>query len=78
MLRKFCDLFLNDDSFFYDMTFFISAIFSLELRWQRDRDRYVLTAIISHSDRQLLGNKLSFTLCSIHILFILISSTSFE
>ena len=22
------------------MTFFISAIFSLELRWQRDRDRY--------------------------------------
>ena len=26
-------------------------------------------AIISHSDRQLLGNKLSFTLCSIHILF---------
>ena len=30
----------------------------------------LLTAIISHSDRQLLGNKLSFTLCSIHILFI--------
>ena len=29
----------------------------------------VLAAIISHSDRQLLGNKLSFTLCSIHILF---------
>ena len=30
----------------------------------------LLTAIISHSGRQLLGNKLSFTLCSIHILFI--------
>ena len=29
----------------------------------------LLTAIISHSDRQLLGNKLSFALCSIHILF---------
>ena len=29
----------------------------------------VLTAIISRSDRQLLGNKSSFTLCSIHILF---------
>ena len=29
----------------------------------------VLTAIISHSDYQLLGNKLSFQLCSIHILF---------
>ena len=28
-----------------------------------------LMAIISHSDRQLLGNNLSFTLCSIHILF---------
>ena len=30
---------------------------------------WLLTAIISHFDRQLLGNKLSFTLCSIHILF---------
>ena len=29
----------------------------------------VLTAIISRSDRQLLENKASFTLCSIHILF---------
>ena len=29
----------------------------------------MLTANISHSDRQLLRNKLSFTLCSIHILF---------
>ena len=29
----------------------------------------MLTAIISCSDRQLLGNKSSFTLCSIHILF---------
>ena len=29
----------------------------------------LLTAIISLSDRQLLGNKLSFILCSIHILF---------
>ena len=28
-----------------------------------------MTAIISHSDRQLLGNKLSFALCSMHILF---------
>ena len=28
----------------------------------------VLTAIISHFDRQLLGNKLSFAPCSIHIL----------
>ena len=30
----------------------------------------VLTAIKSHSSRQLLGNNMSFTLCSIHILFI--------
>jgi len=30
----------------------------------------LLTAIISYFDRQLLGNKMSFTLCSIHILFI--------
>ena len=30
----------------------------------------VLTAINSHSSRQLLGNNMSFTLCSIHILFI--------
>ena len=30
----------------------------------------MLTAIISHFDRQLLGNKMSFTLCSIHILLI--------
>ena len=30
----------------------------------------MLTAIISHFDRQLLGNKMSFTPCSIHILFI--------
>ena len=29
----------------------------------------VLTAIISHSDHQLLANKLTFTLCAIHILF---------
>ena len=29
----------------------------------------VLTAIISRFDRQLLGNKLSFPLCSMHILF---------
>ena len=29
----------------------------------------MLTAIISHFDRQLLRNKMSFTLCSIHILF---------
>ena len=28
-----------------------------------------MAAIISHSDRQLLGDNLSFTLCSIHILF---------
>ena len=28
----------------------------------------VLTAIISHFDRQLLGNKLRLALCSIHIL----------
>ena len=28
-----------------------------------------MTAIISRSDRQLLGNKLSFALCSMHILF---------
>ena len=31
--------------------------------------RKVLMASISHSDCQLLGNKLSFTQCSIHILF---------
>ena len=30
----------------------------------------VLTAINSHSSHQLLGNKMSFTLCFIHILFI--------
>jgi hypothetical protein len=30
----------------------------------------VLTAITSHFDRQLLGNKISFTPCSIHILLI--------
>ena len=29
----------------------------------------MLTAIILHFDRKLLGNKLIFTLCSIHILF---------
>ena len=29
-----------------------------------------MTAINSHSSRQLLGNNMSFTLCSIHILFI--------
>ena len=28
-----------------------------------------MTVIISHLDRQLLGNKLSFALCSMHILF---------
>ena len=33
-----------------------------------DQSGSMLTAIISHFDRQLLGNKLSFTLCSIHIL----------
>jgi len=30
----------------------------------------VLTAINSHSSRQLFGNNMGFTLCSIHILFI--------
>ena len=30
----------------------------------------VLTAIISHFDHQLLGNKMSFTPCSVHILLI--------
>ena len=30
----------------------------------------LLTAIISHFDHQLLGNKISFTPCSIHILLI--------
>ena len=30
----------------------------------------VLTAIISHFERQLIGNKISFTPCSIHILLI--------
>ena len=30
--------------------------------------RRLLTTIISHSDRQLLENKSSFTICSIHIL----------
>jgi hypothetical protein len=30
----------------------------------------LLTAINSHSSRQLLGNKMSFTICSIYILFI--------
>ena len=29
---------------------------------------HLLMAIISHFDRQLLGNKLSFILCSIHVL----------
>jgi len=37
---------------------------------QKFKFRGVLTAIISHFDRQLLGNNMSFTLCSIHILFI--------
>jgi len=31
--------------------------------------RRLLMAIISRFDRQLLGNEMSFTLCSIHILF---------
>ena len=33
------------------------------------RLRALLTAIISYFDRQLLRNNMSFTLCSIHILF---------
>ena len=32
--------------------------------------RSLLTALISHSSRQLLENNMSFTLCSTHILFI--------
>jgi len=41
------------------------------MKWTKDSrlDVSLLTAIISHPDRQLLRNKLSFTLCSIHILF---------
>ena len=35
----------------------------------RSLDIWVLTAIISHFDRQLLGNKLSFAPCFMHILF---------
>ena len=34
----------------------------------REHTMDLLTAIISHFDRQLLGNKLSFAPCSIHIL----------
>ena len=39
------------------------------LAWGWSDSTCLLMPIISHFDRQLLGNKLSITLCSIHILF---------
>ena len=38
------------------------------LEYKKSLSLGVLTAIISHFDRQLLGNKLSLAPCSIHIL----------
>ena len=43
---------------------------SAVLLLRRRRATAVLTAINSNSSRQLFGNNMSFTLCSIHILFI--------
>jgi hypothetical protein len=43
----------------------------------KDLIRLLLTATNSHSSRQLLGNNMGSTLCSIHILFIFNESLKF-